>query len=193
MLLILVLLWGWQCAIMNRDINLLRSKKKSFLSEAIFLKRFRLTAFTLLGIVAVLSVIVFILTITSGKSFLLQQKQNAARNLSLMDKKSLQLLLVKNNLKDINTFLGKQSSLNSIIEFVSQNLPSTIALNLFTIDKQSITMNLRGSSLPAFSDFFNQLSTFGIEQKLFERVVLDSFSFDSGGKNYNASLTIVIL
>ena len=178
---------------MNREINLLRSQKKSFLQKAAFLNRFRLVAFSMLGIVAVLSVIVFFLIITSVKTSLLQEKENANKRLAALDKKSLQVLLVKTNLKDIESFLGKKSSLDVIIQFISAYVPSSIKIDLLSIDKKSVTMNITGSSLPAFTEFFDKLITLGIQQKLFDRVIIDSFSVDPSTSMYMVSLTIVIL
>lgn len=178
---------------MNKEINLLRSKKKSYLLENEFLRKFHIGAFSLLGIVAIISILIFILTVTSPTNSLLQEKETASKSLDTMDKKSLQLLLIKKNLKDIEEFLGKRSSLDAVIEFVAAQTPAALTVDFFSVNKKNVTMNLSGESLTSFTDFFTKLTTFGIERKLFERVVLDAFSFDPGNNSYSASLTIVNL
>lgn len=176
---------------MSKNVNLLPAKKKAFLQEKKIIGKLRLVSVLFLCAVGVSSVVLFFLQFNSPLIALKREEQAALSDLKQLEKKSLQLLLVKNTISTIDELIKNRAPLETSLDILNKNIPDSLTVDNFTIEKQRVVMNISSTSLAAIDQFLTNIIAVNNEKKVFSKITLDGITVEGGGSKYLVSITIL--
>src|SRR6266480_8099032 len=118
---------------MSNQINLISRKREKLFNRDFLLRFTEFLARTLLLLIIVFSIGLFILNKSGRLPVLQQQDHSITTNLSLVQQKIIKFLLIKNRLEEINPLMQNRSKIETLAVTVSQGIPSTIAVDSFSL------------------------------------------------------------
>ena len=123
---------------MNKDINLLYSKKQQSLNElTVRVKLFRWVALGALFLVGGVSIILFLLLIASPLPQLKSTEKSLTGSLAQSHEKLLKQTLLSGRLSDIALITAKRSHYGDDLEMLRNELPSGSEITAFSVEKKT--------------------------------------------------------
>lgn len=163
---------------MSNDINLLYTKKPGQLGRLTRkVKLFRFIALSFLSVVALISVIVFILVLASPLPKLKEEEASLASQLNADQAKITKHILLSKRLTEASTIIEKRSQYDDTLELFEKDLPASVVLAGFNADENIIKLRLSSSTLDGLQTYMDTLSAFP-KSKLAKTVSLSSLVTD---------------
>lgn len=173
---------------MINDINLLVGKDANYLRQKKLLSLARIIAFTTLGIVAVLSVIVFFLNSQFSLASVKSQEDAVLQNLSSFSKKQAKLFIVNNRITNIATILNRRADYYKILSLILNRVPAEVSINRIEIDKKKISLTVSSNSLSPINILINNFVDMVRKKETITSLVLNSLTLNAKTGRYSISL-----
>lgn len=173
---------------MINDINLLVGKDANYLRQKKLLSLVRIIAFTSLGIVAILSVIVFFLNSQFSLASVKSQEDAVLQNLSSFSKKQAKLFIVNNRITNIATILNRRADYYKILSLILDRVPTDVSINRIEIDKKKISLTVSSNSLSPINILINNFVDMVRKKETITSLVLNSLTLNAKTGRYSISL-----
>lgn len=173
-----------QCEIMNKEINLVASKRKQSITEERTLQITQIVAIIVMVLVSVLSLLFFFLNQNSPLPQLKQQEESLISNITVLHPKIAQYLILKERLRLIDTVLSTRTSFDTAILQITQALPLSVTVSSFTLNQKTISLTLISPSLKDAETFVNAMTDKVTNKQLFKRLTIDNIIADEKSGKY---------
>lgn len=173
---------------MINDINLLVGKDANYLRQKKLLSLARIIAFTALGIVAILSVIVFFLNSQFSLTSVKSQEDAVLQNLSSFSKKQAKLFIVNNRITNIAAILNRRVDYYKILNLILDRVPAEVSINRIEIDKKKISLTVSSNSLSPINILINNFVDMVRKKETITSLVLNSLTLNAKTGRYAISL-----
>ncbi len=180
---------------MSDDINLIPKQKKESAVAKKNVSTFRIVATIFVVVIAVLSVGVFLLRITSPLNSLKKQENDLLSSLVAMKDKTVEYSLLSNKIKDISDIVTGRPDLQDAIETLQEQIPADIVIGSVSIDSTGKTfkVDLSTGSLTSVDTLLNNMEVLTAKKSLVKKVVLDGFVSNPVSGSYTFSLSADLL
>lgn len=173
---------------MNKEINLIYKQQKDLIKKEQQVRLANLLAIMSLAVVVITSAVLFIINRTSSLPAILQQEKVATQNLSFLQKRVGNLLLVKSRLHDIDTIIKSQDNLDSTLQKLEEGLPTNVTVESLSITKTHITLTVSSPSLVSINQFLDFLISESGKKELVKKVTVNSLLADTKLGKYTLSI-----
>lgn len=179
---------------MNKDINLLYSKKQQSLNQlAVRVKFFRLVALGVLFLVGGVSIILFLLLIASPLPQLKSTEKSLTGSLTQSHEKLLKQTLLSGRLADITLITVKRSHYGDDVEALRNELPAGAEITAFSVEKKEMSITITSQSLQDLEAYFDRLKKLTQSKKILSRVYLTSLEAKVNEENVVTHFEAVVL
>lgn len=179
---------------MNEGINLLDPNKKKSASLAVRrMEGLRLFAGSLLFIVAVASVILFILVAISPLPTLQKQQHSLELTLSSSKNDIAKLAYINERTTSIDEVLTKRQSMDQTIALLQSKLAGNTKVSAIRADKNILTVTVESKSLQSLDDFLNGVVGYVKNKQAFSQVTLTELTSDEVNNVYSMTVSLVLL
>lgn len=121
------------------------------------LKKIQTISFAALGIVAVLSILLFLINLRFSANYVKKQQNDLIKELSVYDDTSSRLLILNSRLGDVDSILNKRKKYNQTAGKIVEKVPSTIIIENFEIDDSGISIEASSVTLLDLNEFLNNI------------------------------------
>lgn len=141
---------------MYDDINLAIKKKRNTprKKQVEILKKI---SFVILFIVAILSIIIFLLNLRFSISSVKKQQKAAMQNLSTYDQTAIKIFLLNSRLNDIGSILGSRVKHNQSVGKVVFDVTGSMRVEELSVNGSSFSITVSSPSLFDLNDFLNNI------------------------------------
>lgn len=175
------------------DINLLPQQHKSNLKEDQVVLMLRRIAVVLLGAVAFISVVLFILTIQSPLLKEKQEEDALISKLSLSANRISRNVIIQERLISVSNILKERNTYDEYINSIIHQLPPNVSVSSLTVKKNTVQLSGNTTSLDAANIFFDNLIALKNKKETIAGVTLGSFSLQGELGKYFFTLYIALL
>ena len=176
----------------DKNINLVSGENEQAKSEKKKLKKVRLIAFFSLIIVALFSVIVFLINITLPIQSVIQDQKVTSDSIFLLHGKLVKLYLIKDRVNNLSAILLQRKDYIAPVDKIFALLPSDLSVDGLVLDKNILTLTISGNSLSSINEFIDAVVTLGANKKLISDIGIQGIKLDSSAGNYSLSLQLII-
>lgn len=173
---------------MYNEINLLRTHRKDLEQRKKVVYLSRVIAFSMLGIVVLIMIVVIVLKFISPLPSLQSQEQDLQGRLARLDSKRGKFLIVSDRIRNISTILSGRIDYFQKIDTIVNQLSTDIIILSFSIDKANLQMTVGTPSLTSLNTFIERLLELTGEKKVFTKLTLNSLSLDTKNNKYILSI-----
>lgn len=178
---------------MNKDINLLYSKKQqSFNQLTVRVKLFRWVALGALFLVGTVSIVLFLLLIASPLPQLKSTEQSLTGSLTQSHEKLLKQTLLTGRLRDISLITAKRSHYGDSLQALRNELPKGAEITAFSVEKKDMSITVTSQSLQDLENYFDRLKKLTQNKKTLSRVYLTSLEAKVNDKNIVTNFEAVV-
>lgn len=169
---------------MNKDINLLYSKKQqSFNQLTVRVKLMRWIALGFLFLVGALSIILFLLLIASPLPRLKSTEDSLTTSLKQLNDKLVKQTLLTSRLTDISLITAKRSQYGDDLQALRDQLPIGVEIINFSVEKKDASITLSSTSLQDLETYFDKLKALTQNKKIISRAYLMSLEAKENQEN----------
>lgn len=136
------------------DINL--AGKGSDLPKKERVEKVRLISFASLFIVAVLSILVFLVNLRFSTSTVKKQETQVSQNLSSYNQTIAKISLLNSRLSDISSILAGRADYSQNLETIINSLGSNSTVTSYRVQGKVLIISVSSSSLLDLNDFLNK-------------------------------------
>ena len=169
---------------MNKEINLVASKKKQSVREERTLRITQMGAIVVMVLVSLLAVFFFFLNQNSPLPQLKLQEKSLISDITVLHPKIAQYLILKERLHSIDTVLSTRTTFDIAISQITQALPSSVMVSSFTLNQKSISLTLITPSLKDAETFVNAMTDKVTNKQLFKSLTIDNIIADEKSSKY---------
>ncbi len=178
---------------MSNDINLISNKDTTSLKAKKRLKQTRTIAIVSLVIVALLSVIVFIINSQTSLESIKKDESSTLQSISYLNKKSAKLAIINNRLKDISDIMVKRKNYTSAINTLLQLMPPGLSTANLELSKQDVSVVVNSNSLLSMDKFLNSVMDLTSKKQVISNVTIESLILNKKTGSYSLSLKAKLL
>ncbi len=178
---------------MNNDINLVSSQESTSLNEKKRLKMIRVTAVVSLTVVALSSILIFILYSSLSLSSIKKDQDSTLNSISFLHKKSAELAIINNRLTDITNILQKRKNYTNAIATIRQQMPAGVSTTDLEINKDNVVLIVSSNSLQSIDTFLNNVISLSQKQKVVSKIFIESLTVNEKSGSYSLSLSATLL
>lgn len=178
---------------MNNDINLVSSQESSSLKEKKRLKTIRVAAVVSLVVVALSSVLIFLLYSSLSLSSIKKDQDSTLNSISFLHKKSAELAIINNRLLDITNILQKRKNYTKAIATIRGQMPAGVNIIELEINKDEVLMVANSSSLSSINTFLNNVIALAQKQQTVSKIFIESITVNEKTGSYSLSLRATLL
>ncbi|MBP6882524.1 MAG: hypothetical protein KBC15_03145 [Candidatus Levybacteria bacterium] len=183
---------------MSEEINLLYNKKQVRKSQLVAKVRFlRLIAVGLLGFVSFLSVILFLLVVSSPLPAIKKQQEAIVASLSNSHDVILKQSLLNTRLSDIQEIIKNRSNFEGLITVFEKGLPKSAVITQLTVERNTVNVTFTANDLDEITKYLDGLKAKARQKQTFKEVYLVSLNAlqdeNFGVKAFVAELTVTLL
>ena len=135
------------------------------------------------------AVSVFIIKSSLPLSRLQQEEQQAISAIAPLETQGATYLVLQGRLSDIKSIIEKRQNYDVLLTLISENTPAGVGIGSLTLDEKAIIFTAKTSSLTAAQKFLENITA--VDNKIFSKVTLESFSFDPTSGAYSLSFNIL--
>lgn len=169
---------------MNKDINLLYSKKQQSIKElTVRVRIFRWIALGALFLVGAVSIVLFLLLIASPLPGLKSTEQSLIQSLTQSHEKLLKQTLLSRRLSDISLITAKRSHYGDDLKELRNQLPKGAEIIAFSVEKKDASITVKSESLQDLETYFDKLKKLTQDKKILSRAYLTSLEAKVNDKN----------
>ena len=162
---------------MNSSINLVSIKNDEVEKEERRLKIVRIIAAACLIIVALFSVLIFVINFTLPLEAVKKNQQLELSNISSMHQKLAKYVLLNDRISNISDLISKRKNYASLINSVYSKLPQGLSVEALDVETQQLSLGISGSSLLQLNDFINNLILLKDKDKIIKNINIQSLTF----------------
>jgi hypothetical protein len=178
---------------MNNDINLISNKDTAFLKSKNRLKQTRTIAIISLVIIALVSIVVFIINSQTSLTGIKNDENSTLQNISYLNKKAAKLAIINNRLKDISDILGKRKNYTNTINTLLQLMPPGLSTSTLELDKKDVALAVNSNSLLLIDKFLNSIIDLSAKKQVIGSVTIESLVVNPKTGNYSLSVITTLL
>lgn len=179
---------------MNKDINLLANKRKNAKStNRKLITTFNIVAYASLGIVAICSIVLFVVRLQSPIANIKKEQETILFNLTNLADKSAKYKFINDRLVNISQIVSKRIDFEERIKSFLSEIPSEISVNSLSVDKNNITLDLSTNSLYSLGILMDRFIFMVENKKLISKAVFGSLSVDVERGMYSFSIKAELL
>ena len=164
---------------MSSSINLVSSKNDELEKEHRRLRLVRIIAVACLVIVALFSVLIFVVNFTLPLQEVKKNQQLELANISSMHKKLATYALVRERVASISDFLMQRKNYATAINEIYLKLPKELKVQSLEVDKGEVILTVSGDSLLKINDFIDGMIALkdNSKNKILKNIIIQSLSF----------------
>ncbi len=189
----ILLPWVLLCAAMNKNINLYPRKNKKGEKKKKIEFFLRMGSIVMLISVAFGAAILFFLQSQSAIPSLKEEEQSLISKLSSQHGKTAKYLLINDRLRSITDLTRQRYPMDQLYTVVTEQLPSRVVLNGFSVEKKILVVSASSSSLEALNTFIENTSKLVKDKKFLRKLTLNSLGYDLKSSAYSLTLEADLL
>lgn len=172
---------------MSNDINLV-NKTTSEGSKEIRLKKIRVISFSALIIVAIFSILIFLINLRFSVNYVVNQQNKLVEKLTAYDETKSKITTLNKHLSDINLILESRKKYNEVASKIIKNdtAPSMV-YDEFNVKDGTINISVSSSTLQDFDKFLNHMVDLN-KKKTLKSVTLESLTFEENSAVFKMSI-----
>ena len=174
---------------MNNDINLLSNVNDSLEREEKTARILRISSFILLGLIGVLSIILFVLNYELSTASIEAQQKTVLQQLQSFNPQEEKISIIKNRLTGIQDILSQRVDYNRIVSAVLGKMPSGVSVNDITTDGSTLTLSVSADSLVAINSLMDNLTDMAQKKEIINSLTLASLVLNVKEGSYSVSFT----
>ncbi len=178
---------------MNKDINLVSSKRRGSADAERSLKITKIIAFISLACVASISLLFFFLDKNSSLPTLKTQETNLIANMTYLHPKIAQYLILKERLQSIDTIISGRTSYEDSISQIIKALPSSVVVASFSFNQKAVSLTLVTPSLQDANSFIDAMISKVNNRQLFRKMTIDNIIADEKSGKYTVLIDAIPL
>ncbi|MCL5019480.1 MAG: hypothetical protein M1426_03240 [Patescibacteria group bacterium] len=178
---------------MNNDINLISNKDAASLNAKKRLKQIRIIAIASLVVVALLSIIIFIINSQTSLSGIKKDQNSTIQSISYLNKKSAKLAIINNRLKDISDIMEKRKNYTNTINTLLQLMPPGVSTTTLELSKKDVVLIVHSNSLLSIDKFLNSIIDLSSKKQVISSVTIESLIINPKTGSYSLSLKTILL
>lgn len=175
------------------SINLVVNRNDQLEKELKRLRIFRIIAIGSLIVVALISIIIFIINITLPIPAVRKDQQQTLSNISFLREKLVKSYLINNRIKNISDIMAKRKDYSKTFDQLLSKIPADLAIDAFEIEEGVITISISGNSLIPINDLINEVIKMGNEEKIIKNVAIEGLVLNAGIGRYILTLEADVL
>ena len=166
------------------EINLLPKERFGSSRSKETVKVVRLISFVSFGTVFIFSLIVFFIQAKSPLPLLKENEKSLTTQLTSMKTRLAKFMILQDRVNSISSALSQRPDIDSRIDAITKDIPSDITFSSVAIANDAISVGVSSPSLSSLDSFLNKLVDQAKTGKLFTKVTLNDFSYDSLANAY---------
>lgn len=178
---------------MNNDINLISNDDAASLKAKKRLKQTRTIAIVSLVIVALVSIIVFVINTQTSLPGIKNDENSTLQSISYLNKKTAKLAVINNRLIDISDILKKRTNYTNAINTLLQLMPPGLSTANLEIDKKDVALVVNSSSLLLIDKFLNSIIDLSAKKQVISGVIIESITLNQKTGSYSLSFKTALL
>lgn len=178
---------------MSEGINLLLNKNKNTRKNQEIIKVLRITSIVLLFLVAISSVVVFLLKLQSPLTNLQNEERDVLSSISVLHPKVARLFLVSDRIKNISEIISKRPDFEKRIAIILKAVPNDVSLSAFNIDNKNVSITASSTSLSSIGQMLDSLVAMVTNKELFSKINLQGLTVDGTNGSYKVSIEAILL
>ena len=178
---------------MSNDINLISNKDAASLNAKKRLKQIRIIAIASLVVVALLSIIIFIINSQTSLSGIKKDQNSTIQSISYLNKKSAKLAIINNRLKDISDIMEKRKNYTNTINTLLQLMPPGVSTTTLELSKKDVVLIVHSNSLLSIDKFLNSIIDLSSKKQVISSVIIESLIINQKTGSYSLSLKTTLL
>ncbi len=178
---------------MSNDINLVSNKDEASLKEKRRLRQVRVIAVVSLVVVALASVLIFIINSQTSLSSIKKDENSTLANISYLNKKAAKLAIVNERLKNISDILQKRKNYTSAINTLLQLMPPGVYTATLELDKNDVFLVANSNSLLSIDKLLNGVIDLSSKKQVIGSVRIESLTVNVKTGNYSISIKTKLL
>lgn len=150
---------------MSIDINLV-NKKTSESVKDLRLKKVKTISFAILIIVAVSSVLLFLINLRFSVNYVKGQQNKIIDALSAYDETTSKIFILHKRVEDLSSIISERKKYHEKTELIFTDLPTSVAINEYEISESGVVLEVSSNSLLELDTFLNYLLDLTKSKKL---------------------------
>lgn len=164
---------------MSIDINLV-NKKTSDSVKDLKLKKIKTISFTILIIIAISSILLFLINLRFSVNYVKSQQNKIIESLSAYDETTSKIFILHQRVEDLSLIISERKKYHDKTELIFKDLSDSITINEFEIDESGVTLGVTSNSLLELDIFLNYLLDLTKTKKLTSIRMTGLSSVDDG-------------
>lgn len=173
---------------MNSDINLVSSKTHQLEIELKRLKALKIIAVGSLAVVVLVSMLLFIITVTLPVSSVKKDQEQTLSNISVLHEKLIKYSLINDRLNNIAGVIKSRKDYSKITNAMLNKLPADLSVDAMTIDAGTFTLVISGDSLTPIDNFIEDAVVLGDKEDTIKNLVIQSLVANADTGKYTLIL-----
>lgn len=172
---------------MSIDINLV-SKKTSDSVKDLKLKKIKTISFTILIVVAIASILLFLINLRFSVNYVKGQQNKIIESLSAYDETTSKIFIFHQRVEDLSLIISERKKYHDKTELIFNDFPDSITIDEYKIDESGVSLGVSSNSLFELDAFLNYLLDLTKSKKLTSIRMTGLSSVDDAG--YSMKLTL---
>lgn len=178
---------------MSNDINLISNKDVASLKAKKRLKQIRAIAIISLAIVALSSIIVFIVNSQTSLAGIKKDENSTLQSISYLNQKAAKLAIINNRLRDVSDILEKRKNYTNAVNTLLQLMAPGLSTTTLELGEKDVTLVVHSDSLLLIDRFLNSIIDLSSKKQIISGVTIDSLIFNQKAGNYSLSVRTTLL
>jgi Tfp pilus assembly protein PilN len=169
------------------DINLVSGKSFDIERELRRLKYLRISALGLLLVVALISIVFFIITITLPISSVKKEQQQALTGISQLHNKLVAYSLISERLTNISKITLSRKNFPQMTSKILETIPQYVAVDSLSFEANVFTLSVTSDSLIPLNILINDMISLSNKEKeqIIKNLIIKNLSFDAKSGKYS--------
>lgn len=167
------------------DINLVSGKSLDVEREAKRLRYLRISALVLLFVVALISVVFFVITITLPISSVKKEQQKALTGISQLHNKLTAYALINERLTNISSIMLNRKDYPQMTNKILDIIPQDVEAGSINLDSGVFSMAIYSDSLFPLNTIINDMVELSNKEQVIKNLSIKSLTFDATSGKYS--------
>lgn len=173
---------------MNSDINLVSSKTQQVEAELKRIKALKIAAIGSLAVVGLISILLFIITVTLPVSSVKKNQEQTLSNISALHEKLTKYTLIDDRVNNIEGIINSRKDYTKLLNTLLDKLPPDLTVDSMIIDAGTFTFVVSGQSLTPIDNFIEDVRILGNKENIIKNLSIQSLIVNAGGAKYILTL-----
>lgn len=178
---------------MNNGINIVSNKNSQIEKELRILNILRFTAVSMLITVALVSIIIFVISVQIPLSDLRQQENSTISQISQLHKKLATYYLIKDRVNNINTLMSTRKDYTKSLNPILAKISSDLTVDDLEVEADVITLTVSGNSLVSINVIIDDLIASSDSKKYINNLIINSLNLNTSAGKYSVTFEASLL